>query len=109
MPHGPDSGAGNSLRRVPQPAARAADRCHVDEGATGGTVRARRVMIEAHQRLEAWKSVHNYYAVMYSRTGTEVGPTGLRSPWTAEEVTELHGLQRGYLNAVRDYERSLRR
>jgi hypothetical protein len=81
----------------------------VDEIATTGTVHARRLMIEAHQRLEAWKSAHNYYTVMYSRTGAEAGPTGQRSPWTAEEVTELHGLQRGYLNAVRDYEHSLRR
>jgi hypothetical protein len=81
----------------------------VDQGTTSGTVHARRLMIEAHQRLEAWKSAHNYYAVMYSRTGTEAGSAGQRSPWTTEEVTELHGLQRGYLNAVRDYERSLRR
>jgi hypothetical protein len=105
MPHGTDNGAADS----PQPGVRAADRCAVDEGATTGTVHARRLMIEAHQRLEAWKSTHNYYAVMYGRPGTESGAVGQRSPWTTEEVTELHGLQRAYLNAVRDYERSLRR
>jgi hypothetical protein len=105
MPHGPAGGAGNS----PQAAAGAADRCAVDQDATSGTVHARRLMIEAHQQLEAWKSVHNYYAVMYSRTGTESWSSGQRSPWTTEEVTELHGLQRAYLNAVRDYEQSLRR
>jgi hypothetical protein len=76
------------------------------DGTSPITMHARQRMIEAHQLLEAWKGAHDYYAVMYSH---RAGPGAAMATWSVEEMIELHGLQRSYLNAVRDYELSLER
>lgn len=64
--------------------------------------RARARMLEASDRLAAWKEQHDYYHVIYGDTGDG------DSPWTAEQAAELRGLEEEFVAAVDDHERVTR-